>query len=172
MRSISYTAIGASLLIVIAGCGDGGDGDNVVRRKGEPDMIRVDSDNKKINAAIQQARLTVGDFITALQSPKTGESSFAVKKRFPIKGDNAEHIWLSDVSFDGKQFHGKINNEPVDAKGVKLGEPATVAPSDISDWMYVRNGKLVGGYTIRALYDLSSPAGRNKFTTDTGLRLD
>jgi uncharacterized protein YegJ (DUF2314 family) len=64
------------------------------------------------------------------------------------------------VSFDGTTFHGTVNNEPEKVKTVRLGQKVTVAPSEISDWMYVENRKLVGGYTLRALRDAMSPAER------------
>jgi uncharacterized protein YegJ (DUF2314 family) len=58
-------------------------------------------------------------------------------------------MWLTPVSFDGTTFHGTVNNEPEKVKTVRMGQKVTVAPSEISDWMYVENRKLVGGYTLR-----------------------
>jgi len=153
-------------------CGDGGGDENVVRRPGKPDTVYVKSSDSKMDDAIRQARATVGEFITALQAPKSGERGFAIKKPFLVQGTTHEHIWLSNVTYDGKVFHGRVDNEPVDAKNVKLGDKATVGPEELSDWMFARDGKLVGGQTIRALYDLKSPAGRKKFEKETGLKAD
>jgi uncharacterized protein YegJ (DUF2314 family) len=172
MNTIIHRTLGALLLAAISGCGESGDGNTVVRRKGQPDMVRVKDDDAKMNVAIEKARATVQEFVAALKSPKPGESGFAIKKPFVISGTNAEHIWLSEVSYDGKVFHGRVNNDPVDVKGIKLGDPATVSPSELSDWMFIRKGKLAGGETIRVLYDLSSPAGRKKFEAETGLKAD
>ena len=47
-------------------------------------------------------------------------------------------------------FQGTVNNEPEKVKTVKMGQKVTVA-AKISDWMYVENRKLVGGYTMRVL---------------------
>ena len=107
-----------------------------------------------------------------MKSPKPNQSGFAVKKKFPIRGDEGEHIWLTELTYDGKEFHGRVNNEPVDVKNVKLGDRSSVSPAEISDWMFVQDGRLVGGATIRILYDLSSPAGRKKFEKETGLKSD
>ena len=46
-----------------------------------------------------------------------------------IRGhDKVEHIWISSVTYDGKNFHGKINNRPLDVKNVHLSRMVTVAP--------------------------------------------
>jgi uncharacterized protein YegJ (DUF2314 family) len=163
--------LGAVLLLAIAGCGEG---DEVVKRSGEPDYVRVKAGSDKMEVAIRQARETVQTFLGALQSPLPGMSSFSVKKKFAVGKDGGEHIWLSDVSWDPerKLIRGTVNNEPVDTKEVKLGDAATVAPAELSDWMFVQDGKLVGGYTIRAHYNLSTSAGRKRFQAETGLKPD
>lgn len=119
----------------------------------------VAGDDARMNAAIQKAKATVGTFISALKAPKPGQTGFSVKKAFS-DGTNTEYIWLAPVTFDGKSFHGTVNNEPEKVKGVKFGEKASVASADISDWMYIENRKLVGGETLRALRDAMTPAER------------
>jgi uncharacterized protein YegJ (DUF2314 family) len=113
--------------------------------------VSVSADDPQMNAAIDQARKSVQQFIMALQSSKILESNFSVKKRFD-QGEEVEHIWLTDITFDGQNFHGKVGNDPEEVKNIKLGDDAVVDKNEISDWMYIENGKLVGGYTIRVLY--------------------
>jgi uncharacterized protein YegJ (DUF2314 family) len=67
------------------------------------------------------------------------------------------------VTYDGTNFQGTIDNEPEMVKNVKNGQRVTVAPAEISDWMYVENRKLVGGETVRALRASLSPAERANF---------
>jgi len=172
MSRLIHRVLGALLLVAVSGCGDAGDDDHVVRRAGEPDMVLVKNDDATMAAAIRKARLTVQEFIAALNAPQPGDSGYAVKKPFVVGRTGAEHLWLNEVTYDGKLFHGKVNNDPVHVTGVALGDPATVSPSELSDWMLVRKGRLVGGQTIRALYDLTSPAGRKKFEAETGLQAD
>jgi uncharacterized protein YegJ (DUF2314 family) len=125
-------------------------------------VTHVADDDPRMNAAIEKAKSTVSQFIAVLQSPKAGQSAFSIKMPF-TDGGEAEHMWLSPVTYDGTNFHGTINNEPATVKTVKLGQQVTVAPSKISDWMYVENKKLVGGYTLRVLRDTLSPAERADF---------
>jgi uncharacterized protein YegJ (DUF2314 family) len=60
---------------------------------------------------------------------------------------------LSDVEFAGGRFKGKVDNAPMKIHGLKIGQVVSANPDEISDWAYVDNGKLVGGYTIR-FFDL------------------
>jgi uncharacterized protein YegJ (DUF2314 family) len=143
-----------AVLAAIAGCDNGG---------GPRDrVIDVAQDDQKMNAAMEMARSTVGTFTTALASPKPGQRSFTVKVAFS-DGKNTEHMWLSPVRFDGSKFHGTINNDPERVSHVKNGDDAQVEPSKISDWMFVEDGKLVGGYTLRVLRDGMSGAERAEF---------
>jgi uncharacterized protein YegJ (DUF2314 family) len=93
-----------------------------------------------------------------------------VKKPF-VEGDKVEHIWLTEVSFDGHLFHGKVDNEPVDIKGARLGQEVSVAANEISDWMYVEDGRLVGGYTIAAMLQHMTPAEKQQFETDADCKI-
>jgi uncharacterized protein YegJ (DUF2314 family) len=137
----------------------------VIRREGEPDCVQITEDNKAMDRAVQKAQKTVKKFIAAIRSPKASQSRFAIKKPF-VEGDKVEHIWLNEVSFDGSLFHGKVDNEPVDIKGLRVGQEVSVSPNEISDWMYVQAGRLLGGYTICAMCQNMSPAEKKQFEED------
>jgi uncharacterized protein YegJ (DUF2314 family) len=119
-----------------------------VKRETNPTVEFYGKGDVEMNAAIADARKTVEKFIAAWQSPKTGQVSFFVKAGF-VDGKKVEHMWLSQVQYDGTQFTGTVANEPLDLKNVKLGDSRTVLRDMISDWMFVENGHLVGGYTLR-----------------------
>ncbi len=142
----------------------------VIRREGEPDCVNVAEENKAMDRAVETAQKTVKKFIAVLRSPKGNQSRFAVKKPF-VEGDKVEHIWLTEVSFDGHLFHGKVDNEPVDIKGARLGQEVSVAANEISDWMYVQDGRLVGGYTITAMSEHMSPAEKQQLEKDADCQL-
>ena len=76
----------------------------------------------------------------------------------------SEHIWLADVQYTGGRFVGYVDNKPVNIKGLKLGDKESVNPDEISDWLYIDHGKLVGGYTVRVLYSELSPKEKQEFT--------
>jgi uncharacterized protein YegJ (DUF2314 family) len=57
-------------------------------------------------------------------------------------------------------------------KNVHLGQRVTVAPRDVSDWMFVKDGKLMGGYTTRVLYARLSPEQRAQFDKEAEFRIE
>jgi uncharacterized protein YegJ (DUF2314 family) len=125
-------------------------------------FTQVADDDPRMNTAIDKARSTVDAFIAALNSPKSGQSQFSIKMAF-TDGDHTEHMWLTPVRYDGKTFRGTLSNEPRTVRTVMMGQGATVSASEISDWMYLENGKLVGAYTLRVLRDTLAPAERREF---------
>jgi uncharacterized protein YegJ (DUF2314 family) len=137
----------------------------------EPQVFNVDRHNDAMKRAVHQARRTVGVFIQALRHPAGGQSDFEVKKPFR-QGDVVEHLWLSDVSFRGNRFHGHVDNVPRKIKGPKMGDRVTVNPNEISDWAFINNGRLVGGYTIRVLYAELSPEGRKQLDDEARFRIE
>lgn len=145
-------------LLFLLGCGRVNDN---VKRPGHPDYIKT-YDEKLMARAIQKAKDTQQDFVKALQSKTPSMNSFAIKRAFPA-GKEGEHIWLSDVSWDGRVFEATVDNEPVETKTVKMGDRVHVTPEELSDWMYVDDGVLKGGYTVRVLHYQSSPAEQKEF---------
>jgi uncharacterized protein YegJ (DUF2314 family) len=109
--------------------------------------------------------------MAALKAKKDGDTSFAIKKPF-VDGDKCEHLWITGVTYDGANFHGKIDNRAMDVKNVHLGQRVTVSPRDVSDWMFVKNGKLMGGYTTRVLYARLSADQRAQFDKEAEFRIE
>lgn len=63
----------------------------------------------------------------------------------------AEHMWISEVDFDGQVVSGVLMNRPNWLKTVKEGDSVCVPLGAISDWMYVISGEVFGAYTVNLL---------------------
>jgi len=115
-------------------------------------VIDLSSGNAEMNAAIAKGRATLPTFWASYEAPKPSETGHSLKVRFPNPSNNGEHIWMADVkkTADGR-YSGRFANTPRDLPGKKAGEVALFNEVDISDWMFMRNGKIVGGETIRPL---------------------
>jgi uncharacterized protein YegJ (DUF2314 family) len=133
-------------------------------------MYDVGDNDVQMDRATQRARRTVPQFVDALQHPAPGDRDFAVKKLF-VKDGKAEHIWLTDIHFTGNRFHGLVDNHPRDIAGLKVGDKVSVNPNEISDWLYVHDGQLVGGYTLRVLLTELSPAEKEDFLKRAGFQI-
>ena len=94
-----------------------------------------------------------------------------MKKCF-IDGDNVEHIWIRDITWDGKAFHGRVDNKPLAVSNVHLEQRVTVTPEDLTDWMFVKEGKLMGGFTMRVLYSRLSPEQKAEFEKQADFKIE
>ena len=124
-------------------------------------LIPVAPDDLEMEAAITAAKESFRQFLDAFLEPAPGQMSFLVKVAF-IKGEEVEHIWVADLNFNRKTPRGVIANEPA-LRGFRFKQHVKFSPSQITDWMYIENGRLVGGYTIRLLRDRMSPEERKAF---------
>jgi len=138
---------------------------------GFPGYASVADNDRAMEHAVRNARRSLGFFIAALRKNKPGDTGFEVKKAF-VDGNNVEHLWIGYLTFDGKNFHGKVNNRPRDVHNVKLGQAVTVPAGQITDWMFVKDGKLVGGYTTRVLYARLSPEDRAVFNKEADFKVE
>jgi uncharacterized protein YegJ (DUF2314 family) len=137
---------------------------------GRTDCAQVGDNDKQMDRAVENAQRTLGFFMAALREKKPGDTEFEIKKGF-VDGDKVEHVWIRGVTFDGKNFHGKVDNEPVDVSNVHDGQRVTVAPQDIDDWMFLKDGKLIGAYTTRVLYARLTPEQKAEFDKNSGYKI-
>ena len=111
-------------------------------------LVKGGYDEQEMDAAIARARSEVDSFIAEMT--KGNGSDFAVKVPIEDKWET-EHFWLTDVVYRNGKFEGKIGNDPGIVTNVKSGQKWTVKKSAISDWMFMRDGKMHGNYTMRPL---------------------
>jgi uncharacterized protein YegJ (DUF2314 family) len=143
--------------------------------KKESSTISVQSADADINQAIARAKATFGTFSGAINAKDADRDTFAVKIEFPADADSgaeSEHIWLSNVRVDGDKITGQINNEPEFIATLRMGDEVTVDAADLSDWYYVQDGKLVGGYSIRVFRDRMSAEERAQFDSGLGFTIE
>lgn len=137
----------------------------------EADNVEVVlDDDAEMNAAMQAAQDTLPIFISTLKSPAPGQVDFTVKVAFPYNdGTSFEHMWLSNVSLNGDLIEGTLENDPVYVGNIQSGDRVTVEQSDITDWIIIDDGRLLGGYTVHVLRNRMSDAERQQFDQDLGL---
>jgi uncharacterized protein YegJ (DUF2314 family) len=138
---------------------------------GKTGYAKVSDDDKQIDRAVENAQRTLGFFMAALKAKKNGDTVFEIKKGF-IDGDKVEHLWIKRVTYDGKNFHGQIDNQPLEVSNVHLGQRITVAPEAVTDWMFLKNGKLIGGYTTRVLYARLLPEDKEEFDKHVEFKIE
>ena len=117
----------------------------------DPPVIDVRAADAEMNAATAHARDTLPTFWASYDAPKPTESGHCLKVRFTGDG-YVEHIWMADLEKlpDGN-YSGRFSNGPTNLPGKDIGDQAEFEHADISDWMFMRNEKIVGGETIKLL---------------------
>ncbi|PKV51529.1 uncharacterized protein DUF2314 [Aquimarina sp. MAR_2010_214] len=124
---------------------------NVRKREGNPDVYNMPSENERMNWGMEKARLTLHYFKKCVENPKDGQQYFSIKARIE-DNEKTEHIWLMEPDFDNQgNIYGIVGNEPIDVKNVSINEKIGITFDYVSDWMIIENGRLIGGYTIRAI---------------------
>jgi uncharacterized protein YegJ (DUF2314 family) len=119
-------------------------------RNSDDPVVSVRAKDSEMNAAISTAQESITNFMAVFANPQTNQHYFLIKGKFTA-GDVVEHIWVADLRYEGSVFHGVIANEPERIPGLKFKQPVDLQLGQISDWMFVQDGKLVGGYTSRVL---------------------
>lgn len=117
---------------------------------------------ERMEAAMDEASSKLDQFVSVLKKPSANQADFAVKY-LVVEGDEGEYLWLNEVQMVRKKFTGKVANHPQFAKSVKFGQTVSISEDEVDDWMYVENGKLKGGYTIRAQRETLKGEDRKKF---------
>jgi uncharacterized protein YegJ (DUF2314 family) len=115
----------------------------------------IGDDDPEMVAAIAKARATLPQFWQVFDKRERGESNFCLKVTITEKG-RIEHFWATDVERrDGKTM-GTINNAPRIVTTVKLGDRIEIPAAALTDWYYMRDGKMVGNRTLKPLSRLMS----------------
>ena len=123
-----------------------------VRAEDHSPIVDVPTSDPVMAAAIARARATLPEFWASYENPKPSERGHSLKVRFPTRGTNGEHIWMADVKKLGEgRYSGRFANAPRDLPGRREGDLVEFTQASISDWMFLRDGKIVGGETLRPL---------------------
>jgi len=138
----------------------------------QPAVVFVSGEDEAMAWATEKAGLTLWYFIESLKNPRPEQSCFSVKIKIANE-EHIEHIWLTDPEFDDEgNLFGTIGNEPGNVISVRMGDRIGVESSLVSDWMMIDSGRLIGGYTIRAIRESIPEEEQQAFDDSIGLYID
>jgi uncharacterized protein YegJ (DUF2314 family) len=132
----------------------------------------VESEDLSMNAAINKAKKTINQFDQALKSNNPGYADFAVKKRYKTPDGGGEHMWIAGISIVSGNYKGFVNNDAEKTNEVAYGDTVFVRRAEITDWMYLENNILRGGYTIREVRSRMNKEEGNKMEEDLGFKIE
>jgi uncharacterized protein YegJ (DUF2314 family) len=129
------------LLFVVASC-SGAQAGNV------PAPV-VDSE---FEAAVTHAHESFGEFIKYFESPNPSQTFSAIKVRLKYEDGFSEEIWFDTLEYRNGLFYGMISEDSIHSRTLRVRKYTLLPEEDMIDWMVVRDGELIGGYTIRLAY--------------------
>jgi uncharacterized protein YegJ (DUF2314 family) len=113
-------------------------------------VIGVSKDDVEMNKAMADARAHLPHFWQVMAEAKNGEEDFSIKVRI-TDGKDVEYFWCIDLKLEKGVVTAEVGNEPELVKTVEEGQRIPVKESDIVDWLYMKNDKMIGNYTSRPL---------------------
>lgn len=135
------------------------------------DVYDVPQDDAAMASAIARARQTLPVFHRYLEQAADGEADAKLKAEFEQDGV-VEHMWIGDVSFDGRVYRGILESRPMDLTHVEQGDPVVIAPEHVTDWMVlVEDDVMLGNFTTMELRRRMSPKERAQLDRAMGFRI-
>lgn len=89
------------------------------------------------------------EFLDAFSHRQSGQL-FSVKAMVS-DGKLQERVWIRVYNINGEKIAGLIDSRPSRLTELKQGDRVWATSSDITDWMFVKSGSLVGGFTERMM---------------------
>ncbi len=142
------------LSLVLASCNNTSNKPGVGEYDAEHDIISFAQQDSMMNAATEMANATFPMFMLAFKNPTPQMSQFYVKMAFDYDVDGStEHIWFAEPHYrSDSALYAIVSNEVAHIDGLEFGDTMPVNMAQLSDWMYVENDTLRGGYTTRVIW--------------------
>ncbi len=158
MRTIYMLVVSA---LICVGCG----------RPNDPMKVNIQAPtlpDPQMDEAIAKARDSMTNFLAALHSPRTNQYGFSISARFESKAKRIqEDIWVTNLRYNNSNALDGIVALDKTEVGLAFKQPVTIAVSNVVDWMYVEDGRVVGAFTGRLLRSRMSERERQQY--DAGL---
>jgi uncharacterized protein YegJ (DUF2314 family) len=131
-------------------------------------IYQVNYGDKEVLLAMQKARDTFEDFKSEVIQDYSRKipvldiiliKAYFYDVNFP---NNGEHLWVKDITFEGERIIGEIVSVPEHVKSVESGKKVSILLEQLSDWLYVSNGKAHGAFTVRLLRNRMTPQERQE----------
>lgn len=136
------------------------------------EVVTVSEDDQEMNSAIERAQETLPLFVDAMQSPAHATDLFTIKAKFPYgTGEAAEHMWVSDLTVTEEGFKGILGNEPEYVKDLQMGDAVDVKQENVTDWMILHDGQMLGGFSVHLLRSRMSETEQIQFDEQVGFTI-
>ena len=137
------------LLFAVFSCGKGHD----ASRRRPSAIIELAQADREIAKIAENARRGLPNFFRSLSRPEKGANNFCVKYPLTAIDGSVEYAWLNGINFKNGVYYGVIANTTMLTDSVNKGDTIIIDTDKITDWMYVQDGKIMGGRSIKYLLE-------------------
>ena len=120
-----------------------------------PTFSQAEQSNEELLRIAEDARRTLPIFFRHLSRAARGNEHF-IKYPFIADYDSGiavEQIWLNGIHFIDGRYYGVLAGEPQYISGMEKGDTVRFNTDEITDWMYIEDGKIAGGLSIKYLLE-------------------
>ncbi len=163
------------IYLFVTGCSDNQNKTGLprVNSKDTSEMVgEVYADDIEMNNARSDAKNTYDNFVKLFKEGCDSCTGFQVKIRFSDGDDNVEHMWLDELKIKENKITGILVGTPEKLLRLQTGDIIEVNKDSLSDWMYIKGSRLIGGFTIRYFYDKMSREEQLKLEDDLGATIN
>ena len=164
---LCFLTVGFAAMSAIAPAG----GQSALEKARRDQVARVPRGDPEMEAAFRKAQSTLKEFLALVRTPRPSITSYAVKIGIPDR-DDVEYFWISRFIQKDGRLTGRINNTPRLVRNVREGESISFKESDVVDWLYREDGKMIGNYTACVLIRKESKEQAEAFKRQYGLNCD
>ncbi len=161
MKAVRFRFLLVLCLTLLSACSDQRD-----------DIIPVSSGDEEMNKTMELARKNLDLFWT--ERDKAGDDfNGLLKVYFTDPGEEGgEHMWVDVIEHTGNTTSGILLSTPGWLKSIKPGDLVSFPDSQVSDWLFVEDGKARGAYTVKLLRSRMSPAERQEHDAASPFRFE
>jgi uncharacterized protein YegJ (DUF2314 family) len=114
--------------------------------------IEFEQNDEEIAGIAENARRALPIFFRNLARPEKGAGNFCVQYPLTVDDNSMEYVWLGGIRLKDGIYYGVLANT-TSLLNMKKGDTITFNPDAITDWMYVQDGKIIGGRSIKYLLE-------------------
>lgn len=118
----------------------------------DDNMASAPAGDPELEEVARKARARLAELKPRVEKGLQPPEQLVVKAGFRTDDGNVEHMWLEVTGWSGSKLRGTLANEPYNVSGLRRGSTVEVAPSEVSDYLYMSpSGQREGGESARIL---------------------
>jgi uncharacterized protein YegJ (DUF2314 family) len=170
---IALVVLGFGVCSIMACCGRP-DGLRAALDAGhDPLTIEFNMDDPRVQAAVREARATVGQFQKAVESSEATGAQCAFLTDFEENGVRS-HVWVQadPHSVTPGKLSGSIIETPKAWHYLRAGQGVVQEPNLVTDWRIIQHGRIDGAFTTHLLVKCMTESERHDLERRLGVSFE